>query len=237
MTGHPDHAAATRAALSVARPAGRAVLAWALPEAVARRLNTQFGTAFTGRPRGSLGGSVCVSRTRQWRAITAHASQSADNPVLYRRLALLGDTEYVRRLYQPHPGGDMPYGYTVHVAEAFTPQLVERVRTALREQGFGVLTEIDIQQTLREKLGEELEPYLILGACNPPLAHHALRVDRQIGLLLPCNVVIRADGADATVVEALDPQTIVQVAGRRELKATADEAAGRLRTALDGLIS
>lgn len=131
----------------------------------------------------------------------------------------------------------MPYGYTVHIAEPFTPQLVGRVRTALREQGFGVLTEIDIQQTLREKLGEELEPYLILGACNPPLARDALRVDRQIGLLLPCNVVVRADGADATVVEALDPQTIVRVAGRPELKATADEAAVRLRTALDSLVS
>ena len=172
-----------------------------------------------------------------WGHEPAYASQSAGHPVLYRRLALLGDGEYLRPLYQPRSGGDMPYGYTVHIAEPFTPQLVGRVRSALREQGFGVLTEIDIQQTLREKLGEELEPYLILGACNPPLARDALRVDRQIGLLLPCNVVVRADGADATVVEALDPQTIVRVAGRPELKATADEAAVRLRTALDSLVS
>lgn len=129
----------------------------------------------------------------------------------------------------------MSYGYTIHIPEPFSAPLVDRVRDALRAQGFGVLTEIDIQKTLREKLGEELEPYLILGACNPPLARDALLVDPQIGLLLPCNVVVRADGRDATVVRALDPQVIVRVAGRPELKATADEAATRLRTALDGL--
>jgi uncharacterized protein (DUF302 family) len=131
----------------------------------------------------------------------------------------------------------MSYGYTVHLTEPFSAQLVDRVREALRVQGFGVLTEIDIQKTLGEKLGEQLDPYLILGACNPPLARDALRVDPQIGLLLPCNVVVRADGPDATIVQALDPQMIAQVAGRPELKATADEAATRLRTALDGLTS
>ena len=130
---------------------------------------------------------------------------------------------------------DVSYGYTIHLAEPFSSQLVDRVREALRAQGFGVLTEIDIQQTLREKLGEELEPYVILGACNPPLARDALRVDPQIGLLLPCNVVVRADGPDATMVQALDPQLIVQVAGQPRLQATADEAATRLRTALESL--
>jgi uncharacterized protein (DUF302 family) len=131
----------------------------------------------------------------------------------------------------------MPYGYTVQIARPFSAQLVDEVREALRSQGFGVLTEIDIQQTLREKLGEELEPYVILGACNPPLARDALRVDREIGLLLPCNVVVRADGPDATLVQALDPQAIVQMAGRPELKATADEATTRLRGALGSLAS
>jgi len=236
VTGHPDHAAATRAALSAARTTGRAVLAWALPEPIAQRLNSQFGTTFAGRPPELLDTRLSVARTRQRRAILAHASQSTDNPVLYRRLALLGDVEYLSLLYQPQTGDNMSYGYTVHIAEPFSPQLVERVRTALRGQGFGVLTEIDIQQTLRDKLGEQMEPYLILGACNPPLARDALRADRQIGLLLPCNVVVRADGPDAVVVEALDPQTIVQVAGRPEVKPTADEAARRLRSALDSLI-
>jgi uncharacterized protein (DUF302 family) len=97
-----------------------------------------------------------------------------------------------------------------------------------------VLTEIDVRATLRAKLGEEMEDYLILGACNPPLAHRALQIDRQIGLLLPCNVVVRAE-AGHTVVEALDPQVMVSVTQRPELKPVADEAARRLDAALDAL--
>ena len=128
----------------------------------------------------------------------------------------------------------MSYGITVRVPAPFTPT-VARVRAALAEQGFGVLTEIDVQATLRQKIGAEMEDYLILGACNPPLAHRALDADRDIGLLLPCNVVVRADGPDATLVQALDPQVMVQVTGRPELKDVADEAAVRLRAALDTL--
>jgi uncharacterized protein (DUF302 family) len=125
------------------------------------------------------------------------------------------------------------YGMSVRVSRAFD-ETVERVRAALREQGFGVLTEIDVRATLREKLGEEMEPYLILGACNPPLAHRALGVDRKIGLLLPCNVVVRADG-DATVVEAMEPRIMVSVTGRQELDPIAQEAAKRLESALAAL--
>jgi uncharacterized protein (DUF302 family) len=98
-----------------------------------------------------------------------------------------------------------------------------------------VLTEIDVRATMAAKLGVEMEDYLILGACNPPLAHRALDVDRQIGLLLPCNVVVRADGPDATWVEALDPQVMVEVTGRSDLKPVAGDAATRLRAALDSL--
>lgn len=126
----------------------------------------------------------------------------------------------------------MEYGMTVRLRAPFA-ESVERVRAALQEQGFGVLTEIDVQATLRDKLGEEMEDYLILGACNPPLAQRALEVDRRIGMLLPCNVVVRGDG-DETVVEALDPQVMVTVAGG-ELIPVADEAAQRLRSALDTL--
>ena len=127
----------------------------------------------------------------------------------------------------------MDYGIRIRLAEPYAA-VVQRVREALKEQGFGVLTEIDVQATLRHKLGEEIEDYLILGACNPPLAHRALQVDRQIGLLLPCNVVVRADGAD-TIVEALDPQVMSDVSGRAELKPVADEAARRLNAALEAL--
>ena len=124
----------------------------------------------------------------------------------------------------------MGYGIAVEIPAPFG-QTVARVRDALKAQGFGVLTEIDIQATLREKLDVEMEDYVILGACNPPLASQALTADRQIGLLLPCNVVVRtADGH--TVVEALDPQTMVAVTGEERLRPVADEAAQRLRAAL-----
>jgi uncharacterized protein (DUF302 family) len=128
----------------------------------------------------------------------------------------------------------MSYGMTIRVPGTFEAT-VDRVRAALKEQGFGVLTEIDVQATLRQKLDAELEPYVILGACNPPLAKRALDVDRDIGLLLPCNVVVRADGRDAVLVQALDPQVMVSVAGRPELKDVADEATARLRATLDAL--
>ncbi|RZT18657.1 uncharacterized protein (DUF302 family) [Mycobacterium sp. BK558] len=112
-----------------------------------------------------------------------------------------------------------------------------RAREALAEQGFGVLTEIDMQATLKAKLGEDMEHYVILGACNPPLAHRAVEIDRQIGLLLPCNVVVRADpGADGDVlVEAMDPQVLVDVSGDAELRPVADEVAAKLRAAIDSL--
>ena len=127
----------------------------------------------------------------------------------------------------------MEYGMTVRTSKPFS-ETVTRVRDALKSQGFGVLTEIDVQATMREKLGEEMEDYLILGACNPPLAHRALSADRHIGMLLPCNVVVRTEEGQ-TVVEALDPQTMVAVAGEPELQPVADEAASRLRAALDSL--
>lgn len=114
---------------------------------------------------------------------------------------------------------------------------VARTREALAAQGFGVLTEIDMQATLKAKLGEEMEPYLILGACNPPLAHRAVSIDRQIGLLLPCNVVVRSDPADdaSVLVEAMNPQLLVQVSGEAELQPVADEVTAKLQTAIDSL--
>jgi len=124
----------------------------------------------------------------------------------------------------------MSYGTSVPVDIPFADS-VGRVRAALQEQGFGVLTEIDVTATLRARLGEQIEDYIILGACNPPFAHQALEIDRSIGLLLPCNVVVRATG-DGTVVEALDPQVMVTLTGRPELKPIADEVARRLASAL-----
>ena len=127
----------------------------------------------------------------------------------------------------------MDYSITVRTHLPFA-EAVTRVRQALKDQGFGVLTEIDVQATLREKLGQDMEDYLILGACNPPLARRALDADRKIGLLLPCNVVVRTAGAQ-TIIEALNPQVMVEVAGQPSLKPVADEATSRIRAALDSL--
>ncbi|MGS2810584.1 DUF302 domain-containing protein [Nocardia sp. MW-W600-9] len=114
---------------------------------------------------------------------------------------------------------------------------VARTRAALQEQGFGVLTEIDMQATLKAKLDADMERYLILGACNPPLAHRAVEVNRQIGLLLPCNVIVREDPArEGTVlVEAMNPQLLVQVTDEPALASIADDAGRRLQSAIDAL--
>ena len=114
---------------------------------------------------------------------------------------------------------------------------VARTREALAGQGFGVLTEIDMKATMKAKLDQDMENYLILGACNPPLAHRAVSIDRQIGLLLPCNVVVRSDPADDTriVVEAMNPQLLVAVTGEPALQEVADEVTGKLRTAIQAL--
>jgi uncharacterized protein (DUF302 family) len=125
------------------------------------------------------------------------------------------------------------YGKSITLDLPFA-EAVARVRGALADQGFGVLTEIDVQATMRTKLQAEVEDYLILGACNPPLAKQALDVDRSIGLLLPCNVVVRA-GSEGTVVEALDPQVMVTLTGQHELKPVADDAGARLDRALAAL--
>jgi uncharacterized protein (DUF302 family) len=114
---------------------------------------------------------------------------------------------------------------------------VQRTRDALAQNGFGVLTEIDMKATLKAKLGEDMESYLILGACNPPLAHRAVSVDRQIGLLLPCNVIVRADpnDQDIVIVEAMNPRLLVEVTGETELEPVADEVAAKLQAAIDSL--
>ncbi|BDX34359.1 ABC transporter [Mycobacterium antarcticum] len=114
---------------------------------------------------------------------------------------------------------------------------VARTREALTEQGFGVLTEIDMKATLKAKLGEDMEEYLILGACNPPLAHRAVNADRQIGLLLPCNVVVRVDRADesSVIIEAMNPQILVEVTGEPALRDIADEVTRKMQAAIDSL--
>ncbi|MEW2219750.1 DUF302 domain-containing protein [Streptomyces sp. NPDC006990] len=127
----------------------------------------------------------------------------------------------------------MPYDRTVTL-EADFATAVAAVRAALAEEGFGILSEIDVRATLKAKLDHDMEDYLILGACNPPLARQALAADRSIGLLLPCNVVVRRDG-DRTVVQALDPGTMVTLTGLPALEPVASEATRRLDAALAAL--
>jgi uncharacterized protein (DUF302 family) len=125
------------------------------------------------------------------------------------------------------------YGRSAQLAMPFA-DAVSAVRDALADQGFGVLTEIDVTGTLREKIGAQIEDYVILGACNPQLASKALDADRSVGLLLPCNVVVRAAG-DGSVVEVLDPQVMADVADEPRVREVADEAGRRLDTALAAL--
>jgi uncharacterized protein (DUF302 family) len=111
----------------------------------------------------------------------------------------------------------------------------DRVRAALADQGFGVLTEIDLAATLRQKLGKDVPPQVILGACNPVLADRALEAEASVGLLLPCNVVLRSLGSQRTLVETLDPAVMVSVTGNADLAPIATEARAKLRGALDAL--
>ncbi|MEZ5210402.1 DUF302 domain-containing protein [Gordonia sp. PP30] len=118
------------------------------------------------------------------------------------------------------------------------PEVAGRVRAALAEQGFGVLTEIDMSATLKNKIDVDMEDYLILGACNPPMAHRAVSAEKQIGLLLPCNVVVRQDPAEAgrVLVEAMNPQIMVTVVDDNPaLAEVADEVTTRLQAVIDAL--
>lgn len=127
----------------------------------------------------------------------------------------------------------MNYGTTIELDISYE-DAVPKVKAAFKEQGFGTLTEIDVKATLKDKIDRDIEPYVILGTCNPELASRALDVEREIGLLLPCNVVVtERDGK--TLVQALDPQVMVSVPQRDELKPIADEAAARIDKALTSL--
>ncbi len=111
-----------------------------------------------------------------------------------------------------------------------------RVREALKNEGFGVLTEIDVRDTLKQKLGVDFRPYRILGACNPPFAHRALSQELDIGLLLPCNVVVYAGEREGTsVVAVLDPAKQLAISGRSDLEPLAAEVRARMKRVLDAL--
>ncbi|WP_435202182.1 DUF302 domain-containing protein [Janibacter sp. GS2] len=128
----------------------------------------------------------------------------------------------------------MQYALTATVDAPFAETLTA-TREALADQGFGVLTEIDLAATLKAKLGTDIEPHVILGACRPQLAEQAVAREASIGLLLPCNVVVRAESEHRTVVEAVDPEVLVSVTENSELTGVAQDARTRLDAALAAL--
>jgi uncharacterized protein (DUF302 family) len=128
----------------------------------------------------------------------------------------------------------MTYTITTTVARPYD-EAVSAVREALGEQGFGILTEIDLKATLKAKIDADIAPYVILGACRPPLAYEAVQADPSIGALLPCNVVVRALGDDTTIVEAVDPDVMMSMTDGGALDEVAADAKKRLVAALDSL--
>ncbi|WP_287850391.1 DUF302 domain-containing protein [Acidiphilium sp.] len=126
------------------------------------------------------------------------------------------------------------YGFGKAVASSFDAA-VERVTEELQKEGFGVLTDIDVAATLKKKLNQDMPPYRILGACNPPLAHRALEAEPSIGLLLPCNVVVRQDDAGKVQVEFMDPNAVLDLVDKPEVHQLASEVRQKLERVMQAL--
>lgn len=128
------------------------------------------------------------------------------------------------------------YGMRVNLKDIPYEEAVEKSTAALKEEGFGVLTEIDVKSTLKEKLDADFRPYIILGACNPPLAKQALDAELEVGSLLPCNVIVYEDeSGEGSVVSAVEPMTMLGVVDNPELTPIAEDVKGRLRRVLESL--
>jgi uncharacterized protein (DUF302 family) len=127
------------------------------------------------------------------------------------------------------------YGFTTVLHNLSFDEVLERTIVALKAEGFGVLSDINVQQAMKDKLGADMRPYRILGACNPPLAYTALQAEANIGLLLPCNVIVREEAAGRVVVGFLDPQIMVDLVGKTDIQPVADEAQARLRRVCQSL--
>ena len=129
------------------------------------------------------------------------------------------------------------YGFQCELKDTDFAKGVTRVTEALKAEGFGILTEIDVQATMKTKLGIDSPPYRILGACNPPLAHRALSAEPDIGLLLPCNVVVREDSSGHLVVAFMDPVAVLQMTSNAEVASVAHEVRARLERVRSALVT
>ena len=126
------------------------------------------------------------------------------------------------------------YGFGKTVRFSFD-EAIERVKHALAEEGFGILSDIDVAGTLKKKLGETMPPYRILGACNPSLAHRALQAEPEIGLLLPCNVVARQDAGCVVHIDVIEPTVMFKLVEKPDLATLAEEVSKRLKCALSAV--
>ena len=129
----------------------------------------------------------------------------------------------------------MKYYYAKKITDAAFDEAIEKVTEALKEEGFGVLTEIDVQQTLKKKLDVDFRKYRILGACNPPFAHKALQAEDKIGLMLPCNVIITEAGEGKFEVSAVDPAASMQAISNKELMNVAGDVQNLLKEVIEAL--
>ena len=132
-------------------------------------------------------------------------------------------------------GFDVPYGYTRELKGVSVDQAIERVTAALKNEGFGVLTSIDVKDTMKKKLGADFRRYTILGACNPTIAHKALTMSLGVGLVLPCNVCVFEGDQGEAVVQIIKPAAMFEVVKARGAEALVAEADGKLRRALESM--
>ncbi len=126
------------------------------------------------------------------------------------------------------------YGFSTQLHIPFQ-EAIGKVTEALKREGFGVLTDIDVQSTLKSKLNLDMRPYRILGACNPPFAHRAIMAEPDIGLLLPCNVLVREEEDGSITISFMDPEAVLELVGKPEMKEIAMEVKARLVRAKDSL--
>ncbi|HAU0827407.1 TPA: DUF302 domain-containing protein [Legionella pneumophila] len=129
---------------------------------------------------------------------------------------------------------NIKYGFGKEVLYSFD-DAIKKVTEELQKEGFGVLTNIDVSATLKKKLNKDMPPYQILGACNPQFAHHALEKEPSIGLLLPCNVVVRQDDIGKVHIEFMDPKSVLELVGNPEINLVAGEVRQKLERVLSAL--